>query len=160
MVAKKCGAFKESRWRDTATKIRGRFSALVPFRFIAVSFVDVEVSLVRWDGWEDVLTDLGEVVVDGQVLRLLLEVGQHSMPSSHAWAWYQTRACLPLGCRYRDGCPEVEKNEIRGSTWALSHPVSMMWLRWHVITEGDLKEPLLGGGSGMYCIRSERTPHY
>ena len=36
------------------------------------------------------------------------------------------------------------KNETRASTWALSHPVSMMWLRWHVITEGDLKEPLMG----------------
>ena len=77
MVAKKCGA---SRWRDTVTKIRGRFSTLVPFRFIAVSFEDLEVSLVRWDGWGDVLTDLGEVVMDGQVLRLLLEVGQLLVP--------------------------------------------------------------------------------
>jgi hypothetical protein len=43
-VAKK---YRASRRRDTVTKISWRFSALVPFGFVAVSFVDGDGDDVR-----------------------------------------------------------------------------------------------------------------
>jgi hypothetical protein len=92
-----------------------------------------------------------EVYMIGQILKERKKKGKgnrfHMSGGSGAYCIFLAPLCLTSAAAFVSLHFLTRTSPYGVPVWALSRPVSMMWLRWYVITEGDLSmyEELLGG---------------